>query len=189
MASDRDKLLETLKKSAKEISSWTDVKVSYNGFVIFKQLHPAYVQKETYGGAISLSTVVTTPANRELSLYINTNGLLQFYAGNPCRFNTPEELFDAIDLFLNKNIDDNQPDFYDFLRAEVETKFPAFKTYSEERDKLSYEEFEEINYDELNCIFAETGADREIDFNKERRIEELYESKQYPQLIRYKKQI
>lgn len=51
---------------------------------------------------------------------------------------------------------------------------------------LYLDEFYEVNKDEIHCIFAETGADRELDFNLEREIEKLWESSsKYPQLKRY----
>lgn len=133
MPSERDRLLKRLKESTKEISSYSEVTIDYNGFAIIKQLHPSYIQKETYTGAISLATSVTTVANRHLALYINPNGQLQFTSGDLCSFATPEDLFDAIDLFLVKNIDTEQKDFYPFLRAEAEVKFPAFKSYSDKK--------------------------------------------------------
>lgn len=53
--------------------------------------------------------------------------------------------------------------------------------------KLTLEEFEDLNYDELQCIFAETGADRELDFLWEDAVEVLYELDDiYPQLQREK---
>ena len=55
--------------------------------------------------------------------------------------------------------------------------------------KLDFEEFQEINEVELTCIFAESGADRELDFDLESEIGNLYEEgfesstlKKYPQL-------
>jgi hypothetical protein len=39
---------------------------------------------------------------------------------------------------------------------------------------ISFEKWSEINEDELTCIFAESGADREIDFDREKAEEELY---------------
>ena len=40
---------------------------------------------------------------------------------------------------------------------------------------LTYEEWYELNESELHCRFAETGADREMDFNIEDEIYKLYE--------------
>jgi len=40
---------------------------------------------------------------------------------------------------------------------------------------LTYEEWYELNESELHCRFAETGADREMDFNIEDEICKLYE--------------
>ena len=42
---------------------------------------------------------------------------------------------------------------------------------------LSLEEFEEVNEAELRCIFAESGADREMDFDLEDAVLELYKSR------------
>ena len=39
---------------------------------------------------------------------------------------------------------------------------------------LMFEDWLVENNDELNCIFAETGADRELCFNYEERAEEIY---------------
>lgn len=49
---------------------------------------------------------------------------------------------------------------------------------------ITLEQFTEVNDQELNCIFAETGADRELDFDRELAIEKLYENTEYVQLIR-----
>ena len=43
------------------------------------------------------------------------------------------------------------------------------------KTKLSFEDWREANVDDLDCRFAETGADREPDFDRERAEEELYE--------------
>ncbi len=49
---------------------------------------------------------------------------------------------------------------------------------------LTLEQFITVNEQELNCIFAESGADREYDFDRESDECDLYESPaQYPQLI------
>ena len=54
-------------------------------------------------------------------------------------------------------------------------------------NKLSLEEFQEINEIALDIIFAETGADRELDFNYESEVEKLYNSDLYSnQLYRTK---
>ena len=42
------------------------------------------------------------------------------------------------------------------------------------RDKVDMEEFLDLWGDELTCIAAETGADRELDFDGERFEEEYY---------------
>ena len=52
--------------------------------------------------------------------------------------------------------------------------------------EISLEQFENINYDELNCIFAESGADRELDFDIEAETEKLYYNGEFQQLIRTK---
>jgi len=39
---------------------------------------------------------------------------------------------------------------------------------------LEFEEFQEVNENELNCIFAESGADREMDFDRETQEEKIY---------------
>ena len=49
---------------------------------------------------------------------------------------------------------------------------------------IPLEQFTELNDQELTCIFAETGADRELDFDRELAIEKLYENTEYAQLIR-----
>ena len=49
---------------------------------------------------------------------------------------------------------------------------------------MELEEFSEINEQELTCIFAESGADREMDFDREAEEARLLESSEYPQLIR-----
>lgn len=41
-------------------------------------------------------------------------------------------------------------------------------------DNPDFEEWIEINENELTCIFAETGADRELDFDHERELEDLF---------------
>lgn len=47
----------------------------------------------------------------------------------------------------------------------------------------SIEAWAERHSNELDCIFAETGADREIDFDREREEEKLWENNTpYPQL-------
>lgn len=53
-----------------------------------------------------------------------------------------------------------------------------------EKITLSLTDFCETNEQELTCIFAESGMDRELDYNREECENMLYESKEYPQLIR-----
>ena len=53
---------------------------------------------------------------------------------------------------------------------------------------LSYDEFVEINDQEFDCIFAESGADRELDFNRENEVEKFYfdkdkTNKSFPQIV------
>ncbi len=50
--------------------------------------------------------------------------------------------------------------------------------------EISLEQFEDINDVELTCIFAESGMDRELDFDREAEVEKLYYNGQFPQLIR-----
>lgn len=51
--------------------------------------------------------------------------------------------------------------------------------------ELDFSDFCEVNEEELSTIFAETGADRELDFDRERYEERIYNNKSiYPQLIR-----
>lgn len=40
--------------------------------------------------------------------------------------------------------------------------------------KLTFDEFLEVNKGELACIFAETGMDKEPDFNYDMEVEHLY---------------
>ena len=56
---------------------------------------------------------------------------------------------------------------------------------------LTYDEFEELNSSELDCIFSETGMDRERGFDLEHAVETFWfervkYSTQYPQLKYYK---
>ena len=50
--------------------------------------------------------------------------------------------------------------------------------------EISLEQFEEINEQELHCIFAESGADREQDFDPEQLTVRYYLNGEFPQLIR-----
>ena len=52
------------------------------------------------------------------------------------------------------------------------------------QEELTLEEFTDINESELNCIFAESGIDRELEFSHENETEELYFSDKYSHLIR-----
>ena len=48
--------------------------------------------------------------------------------------------------------------------------------FSERTGKLlTFEEWMDTNSDELNCLFAENGADREMDFDYERDCEIVYD--------------
>lgn len=40
---------------------------------------------------------------------------------------------------------------------------------------LTYEQWLEVNADEASIRFAETGVDRELDFDPERELERMYE--------------
>ena len=51
----------------------------------------------------------------------------------------------------------------------------AYKQYPQLIDNPDYEKWLEINEEELTCIFAESGADRELDFDQEREEEDLFE--------------
>lgn len=48
------------------------------------------------------------------------------------------------------------------------------KQYPQLIDNDDFEKWLEINESELNCIFAESGADRELDFDREREEEKLF---------------
>ncbi len=53
---------------------------------------------------------------------------------------------------------------------------------------LDFHDWSCDNEDELTCIFAESGADRELDFDRETQEESMYHlrsvaAKTYPQLI------
>ena len=50
--------------------------------------------------------------------------------------------------------------------------------------EISFKQFQNINYAELDCIFAESGADREMDFDIEAETERLYYNGEFQQLIR-----
>ncbi len=52
---------------------------------------------------------------------------------------------------------------------------------------LLYDDFIFVNQEELNCIFAESGADREEDFDFDSRTEQIWSEqerfkKEFPQL-------
>ena len=53
-------------------------------------------------------------------------------------------------------------------------KIPS-KEQIEQKTKMTFEEWLDLNEDELNIYFAETGMDRELDFNIENELEKLYE--------------
>ena len=53
--------------------------------------------------------------------------------------------------------------------------------YPQLRFHIVFETFSEINEQELTCIFAETGADRELDFNREYEEEKIWNSLSYKQ--------
>lgn len=48
------------------------------------------------------------------------------------------------------------------------------KQYLQLVDDPNFEKWIEINENELKCIFAESGADRELDFDQEKEEEELF---------------
>ncbi len=76
---------------------------------------------------------------------------------------------------------------------EIKSFIENFDEEKYDKDNLlDYETFIDTNESEINCIFAETGMDREIDFDKEREEEDMYFNegtlyKKYTQLQRYKK--
>lgn len=45
-----------------------------------------------------------------------------------------------------------------------------------EDEKMSYDEWYEVNEEEINIELAESGADREMDFDCERAFEDRYEN-------------
>jgi len=53
-------------------------------------------------------------------------------------------------------------------------KIPS-KEQIEQKTKMAFEEWLELTEDESNIYFAETGMDRELDFNVENELERLYE--------------
>jgi hypothetical protein len=53
----------------------------------------------------------------------------------------------------------------------------------DESDRMSLEDFIEVNEDELKCIFAESGADRELDFDYYAQVEKILDGHiEYPNL-------
>ena len=55
--------------------------------------------------------------------------------------------------------------------------------------EISMEQFMKVNEQELNCIFAESGADKESDFDYEVAVERLYyQTNMYYTLIRTRKE-
>jgi len=55
--------------------------------------------------------------------------------------------------------------------------------------KLELEEFQEINKDDLNCIFGESGSNREPDFDYDQQCEYLlHNDDEYSYLIREKEE-
>jgi hypothetical protein len=51
----------------------------------------------------------------------------------------------------------------------------GFRMKADTTRKIAFEEWLELTEDEWNIYFAETGMDRELDFNIENELEELYE--------------
>ena len=45
---------------------------------------------------------------------------------------------------------------------------------------LSFEDWLDVNDNELTCMFAETGADRELDFDFEQEASQIYEQGDTP---------
>lgn len=62
--------------------------------------------------------------------------------------------------------------------------FPTIPHCSHTLPEISLEQFEECNEQELNCIFAESGADREPEYNQEGATEAIYLGKDFQHLIR-----
>jgi len=50
----------------------------------------------------------------------------------------------------------------------------TIKEYSQLIDESDFELWCEINEQELSCIFAESGADRELDYDREKEEERLF---------------
>ena len=65
--------------------------------------------------------------------------------------------------------------------------FMEIRDNKNKESKISYEEFVDINDQELTCIFAESGADRELDFDREAEVENIYLGKDYTHLARTRK--
>jgi hypothetical protein len=53
-------------------------------------------------------------------------------------------------------------------------KMPS-KKQIEQKTKMTFEEWLDLNEDECNIYFAETGMDRELDFDIENELEKFYE--------------
>lgn len=56
------------------------------------------------------------------------------------------------------------------------------------RIELTKPEWSNINESELSCIFAESGADRELDFDRESDEELFFESHYFPGKLQYSKE-
>ncbi len=54
--------------------------------------------------------------------------------------------------------------------------------------QFNFDEWCEVNEQELTCIFAETGADREMDFDREQRSEDIFNKEQYFELLKWEEQ-
>jgi len=53
-------------------------------------------------------------------------------------------------------------------------KIPS-KEQIEQKTKMTFEEWLDLNEEDMEIYFAETGVDRELDFNVENELEKLYE--------------
>mgnify|MGYP006971744594 FL=1 len=51
--------------------------------------------------------------------------------------------------------------------------------------QYEFDEWCEVNAQELSCIFAESGADREIYFDREQASEDIFNAEQYFTLLEW----
>ena len=54
--------------------------------------------------------------------------------------------------------------------------------------QYEFDEWCEVNAQELSCIFAESGADRELDFDSEQASEDIFNAEQYFTLLEWEEQ-